>query len=444
MTNSAAPAPLTPARVGSAEAFASRAIDIVNAALAKTAADNERGLAWARIAVCAMFALRQALLFGDEIVALRPKDTIIFVALWVAIAISAAYLARPATRRGEAVPRRWQFTFAVVDVALFGFSTIPVVLWPEPDYRGILLTPFIGVGTLVNVGAGMRLHRGYAVGVTVATMCLFFFVCVLDDAIWGARAVWNAGYVVFFAIEMGGAGIVAVLVATRTLDLAARSAEKAIEAERARERLGAYVGREVAEEALRVDEIVIGGVRQPVAVLFSDLRGFTAYSENLPPEQLVQQLNAYLEEMVAVITRHGGVVDKYMGDGIMAVFGAPRSKGDDARRALCAARDMHIALAGHNRRRTERGMQALKMGVGVHYGAAVAGNVGTLEHAQYTIIGDVVNLAARLESATKDHDVEVLFSKDLIDAAATDVAVRAVGTISVRGRNQAIEVFTLQ
>ena len=91
----------------------------------------------------------------------------------------------------------------------------------------------------------------------------------------------------------------------------------------------------------------------------------------------------------------------------------------------------------------EPGLQPLKMGVGVHYGAAVAGNVGTLEHAQYTIIGDVVNLAARLESATKDHNVELLFSRDLVDAAADDIAVRAVGTIVVRGRNQAIEVFTL-
>jgi class 3 adenylate cyclase len=94
--------------------------------------------------------------------------------------------------------------------------------------------------------------------------------------------------------------------------------------------------------------------------------------------------------------------------------------GDDARRAMLAARDMQTALIGHNRRRAERQQPPLKMGVGVHYGAAIAGNVGTMDHAQYTIIGDVVNLASRLESATKDHDVAVFFSKDVVAAAEED------------------------
>jgi class 3 adenylate cyclase len=317
---------------------------------------------------------------------------------------------------------------------------------PEADYTGILSTPFVGTGALVAMAAGLRLNRGYAAGTSIAVLLVFAGLCVFDRSLWGARVTWGSGSVLFYAIQLGGAGVLAVLVASRTLDLAARSAEKAIEAERARERLGAYVGREVAEEALAVDEIVMGGSRTMVAVLFSDLRGFTTYTEKLAPEETVKQLNAYLEEMVAVITRQGGVVDKYIGDGIMAVFGAPRSKGDDAHRAILAAGDMQTALARHNERRSTAGLSALKMGVGVHYGAAIAGNVGTMEHAQYTIIGDVVNLASRLESATKELELPVLLSRDLVDAARADpthvIEVRNVGTISVKGRVQQVEVFT--
>lgn len=436
-----------PPRSGSAERFAARAMSIVDEALLTTARNNELGLARARIVVCVLFAFRQLGLYGAAIRSLEPKDTIIFGALVVAIVISGIYVIRKPPAVSTELPGaplwRWQLTFAVLDVSLFVCSTFPVVMWPEPDYEGILLTPFAGVGTLVNVSAGMRLHRGYALGTTVATMFFFVALCIFDQARWGDRVHWDAGEVVFYAIEIGGAGVVAVLVATRTLDLAARSAERAIEAERARERLGAYVGREVAEEALRIDEIVMGGVRQPVAVLFSDLRGFTTYSEKIPPEQLVTQLNAYLEEMVVVITRHGGVIDKYMGDGIMAVFGAPRGRGDDARRALLAARDMHKALEAHNARRAMQNLPPLKMGVGVHYGAAIAGNVGTMDHAQYTIIGDVVNLASRLESSTKDLGVEVLMSKAVVEAAVDGFGdIRPVGTISVKGREQQIEVFS--
>ncbi len=438
--------PLTASRVGSAEQFATRAMAIVDDALTNTAIKNERGLAQARIVICAMFALRQVVLYGGEILAIEAKDTTIFVAQLVAIGISIFYLVARPPQLG-----RWQLIFSSIDVGLFVTATFPVALWPEPAYRGILMTPFVATGILVNVAAGLRLHRGYAVGVGLTNMIAFGILCFVDVARWGSRIEWGTGEVVFYALQIGSAGIIAVLVASRTLDLAARSAEKAIEAERARERFGAYVGREVAEDALAVDEIVMGGSRQTVAVLFSDLRGFTTYSERLAPEQLVTQLNAYLEEMVAVITRHGGVVDKYIGDGIMAVFGAPRSKGDDARRAMLAARDMQLALHKHNARRVDGGLAPLKMGVGVHYGSAVAGNVGTLDHAQYTIIGDVVNLAARLESATKDHGVEVLLSKDVIDAGALAsiggaalgvVDVKPFGTISVKGREQQIEVFT--
>jgi adenylate cyclase len=187
-----------------------------------------------------------------------------------------------------------------------------------------------------------------------------------------------------------------------------------------------------------------------VAVLFCDLRGFTTASEQQQPEEVVRQLNAYFEVMVAVIHAHGGVVDKYVGDAIMAVFGAPTARPDDARRAVKAGLAMPHALRLHNARRHMDGLGPLRIGVGVHCGDVVAGNIGTARHAQYTVIGDVVNLASRLEHATRDHGVVALFSKDVVDAAhaasdgdGTSAPLPLVprGSITVKGRAQPVDVF---
>jgi len=426
-------------RVGSAERFAHRAMAIVDTALLATARRNERGVAGARIVIAVAFALRLIFVFSRDVLDGHVKDWYMLTNMAVATVVSVVFLTGVASHRFST----WQRAFIILDLVLVGASVFPPVIWPELTYRGLLTTPFAGVGTLVAVSGGLRLHRGYAVFTSVAVLVLWMIACALDLSRNGHVVAWGASEVAYYTIELGGAALLGVLVATRTLDLATRSAAKAIEAERAREHLGAYVGREVAEEALRLDEIVLGGSRQPVAVLFSDLRGFTRYAEKLSPEDLVTQLNAYLEEMVVVITKHGGVVDKYIGDGIMAVFGAPKTKGDDASRALLAARDLVKALEAHNRRRALSSMPPLKMGIGVHYGPVVAGNIGTMEHAQYTIIGDTVNLASRLESSTKDLGTDVLVSLAAKVAAGPDAPLLfPMGMLVVRGRDEAVEVFS--
>jgi adenylate cyclase len=181
--------------------------------------------------------------------------------------------------------------------------------------------------------------------------------------------------------------------------------------------------------------------------LYSDLRGFTAAAEATPPEQLVEQLNAYLYEMVRCIEGEGGVIDKYMGDGIMAVFGAPRAREDDAARALRAARAMQTALERHNQARALKALPPLEHGIGVHYGNAIAGHVGTPAHAQYTVVGDVVNVASRIERLTKEHHKGVLVSGELVARAAAADPTRGlsrVGTVEVRGRTQPIELYSVE
>ena len=147
--------------------------------------------------------------------------------------------------------------------------------------------------------------------------------------------------------------------------------------------------------------------------------------------------------MADIIMDKGGLVDKYIGDAIMVVFGIPRFQPDAAAHALRTAKAMQEALVIHNQGRAERGLSPLKQGIGLHFGEVVVGNIGTRERMQYTVIGDAVNVASRLESATKDAGVPILASKHLVDAAAaTGLDCRAVsrGTLAVRGRDDGVEV----
>ena len=214
-----------------------------------------------------------------------------------------------------------------------------------------------------------------------------------------------------------------------------------------RHTLGAHLSDEVAAQAINQPDV--GGKRREVAVLFSDLRGFTAYAEKLSPEELVGQLNGYLEVMVPIIRDEGGVIDKFVGDAIMATFGAVETRGDEAARAIRTAVSMHVALQSHNEQRRARGLPALNQGLGVHYGPVVAGNVGTADRLEFTVIGDVVNVASRLESATKQEGVPILLSREAVAEARLHPGtgglpeLRPHGAVQVRGRDQSIEVFTV-
>jgi len=435
MANASAP----PRRTGSAERSAQRAAALVNTALVSNAERNERSLAAARLLMAIAFALRVMVLFTADLAAGKGKDWLVLTVLAVMGLLSAAHLVRPT---GAISFRSRQVVFVVLDLVGFSIALFPALIWPEATFTGILQTPFAGTGVLVCVAGGLRLRKSLAIMTATMTVILFALACALDVTWNGPVVRWGIAEVAFYAIEIFSGALLGVVIASRTHALAIDSAAAAIAAARARERLGSYIGHEVAEEALRQDEIQLGGVRKPVAVLFSDLRGFTSYAEKLSPEELVIQLNAYLEEMVAVISAHGGVVDKYMGDGIMAVFGAPRTRPDDAVRALRAAKALVSALERHNARRASSSQPPLKMGIGVHFGEAVAGNIGTLDHAQYTIIGDTVNLASRLESATKDIGAPLLVSLALKEAAGDEGAsLVSLGSLAVRGRGESVEVY---
>lgn len=194
--------------------------------------------------------------------------------------------------------------------------------------------------------------------------------------------------------------------------------------------------------------MALGGRSVEVTVMATDLRGFTARSATMSPDAVVAELNAYHGVCYAEIERHGGMLDKFMGDGQLVVFGLARegeSAADGgAAAAVACARALRAALAGHNRARAAAGREPLEMGVGIHTGDVVAGNLGVPgRRLEFTVIGDTVNTAARLESATKEHGVPVLVSGATVVRLVDRSGLRELGPVTLRGKTRALGVWAL-
>ena len=215
-------------------------------------------------------------------------------------------------------------------------------------------------------------------------------------------------------------------------------------AQRMRDLFGRYVSKEVAAQVLD-NGADFGGENISVTTLFADIRDFTGLSERFPAQEVVNILNRYYTRMVDVIVEEGGLVNKFGGDSILAVFGAPIRQADHALRALRAAWQMTRALAEFNADQISLGMPMLTIGIGIASGEVIAGNVGGKERIEYTVIGDPVNLASRLQSLTKELGATVLLSettqKELGEAQAD---CRSYGEVPVRGKQEPISVFALQ
>ncbi|HKP45984.1 MAG TPA: adenylate/guanylate cyclase domain-containing protein [Pyrinomonadaceae bacterium] len=216
------------------------------------------------------------------------------------------------------------------------------------------------------------------------------------------------------------------------------------ERDRVRDLLGKVVSPEVAAELLRKD-VVLGGEEREVTVLFSDLRDFTSMSERLPPQEMLGILNRYFTRMSAIVEKHGGVVDKYMGDALMALFGAPLKNPDDADRAMKTALEMVAAIDELNRQWQIRGLPRVGLGIGVNTDIVVAGNMGSATRLNYTVIGDGVNLASRLEGLTKmpEYATRIIISGSTLASAKERYHTRRLGEVAVKGKQKATEIFAL-
>ncbi|MDE0854239.1 MAG: GAF domain-containing protein [Nevskia sp.] len=210
---------------------------------------------------------------------------------------------------------------------------------------------------------------------------------------------------------------------------------------RVRSTMARYMSKEVADQLLEAGEAALGGQIQRSTILFSDVRGFTSTAEALGPRETVALLNEYFEEMVEAIFQYGGVLDKYIGDAMMALFGVPFQGARDADNAVAVANAMLRRLSALNQRRREAGRKVIDIGIGVATGDVVVGNIGSPRRMEYTVIGDSVNLASRLEGATKEYRVKVLLAQATAEALTLPTALREIELLRVKGKDQPVAVY---
>ncbi len=209
---------------------------------------------------------------------------------------------------------------------------------------------------------------------------------------------------------------------------------------RLRNTMSRYMSKAVMDELLEGGDAVLGGASREVSVLFSDIRGFTALSERLGPRETVAMLNDYFTDMVDIVFAHNGILDKYIGDMIMAVFGSVRTSRNDAENAVTVGSRMMMALRELNARRTPAGHEPIAIGIGISTGSVVAGSIGSPKRLEYTVIGDRVNLAERLQNANKYYGSDVLVCETTVARLGRPVRLRELDLIRVRGRQAPVSI----
>ena len=294
-----------------------------------------------------------------------------------------------------------------------------------PRYQ-VLFIIFVMVLVAVALGRFMRPAIGILGAVVAAA---------------GLLAVWSVSFS-FGDYALPVAGPLAALVIAYAIAIADRVRIEQLNILQARSMLSRYLPNGVVKELLN-DPVAaqLGAKRAEVTILFADIRGFTAISEKLEPEVVVGMLNEYLTVMTEIIFEYEGTIDKFEGDAILAFFGAPQAHDNDPERAVRTALEMRSQLDGLQGRWQELTKTSLKIGIGINCGAVMVGNIGSERRMDYTVIGDAVNLAARLQELTKEHDAPILISGEVAARLNGAASTRFIGKTDIRGRENAVDLY---
>ena len=215
--------------------------------------------------------------------------------------------------------------------------------------------------------------------------------------------------------------------------------------ERANQQLGRYFSPEVKAEIEKANLVEMSDQNKQslVAVLFTDINGFTEMTEKMEPGEVVKLISEYQSKMVAAIFSSGGTVDKFIGDAVMATFGTPTSRGNDAQNAFDCARKMQIAMSQWSKERSEANLPVISHRIGIHFGPCIIGNIGGEQRVEFTVLGDTVNVANRLCDACKNYGAEILLSEDLANRLSEEIRSEIIDNFEIRGRKEKMKVHKL-
>jgi adenylate cyclase len=319
-------------------------------------------------------------------------------------------------------------------------------LFPGVEIQATLLANRLGGAGLARASPALPVALVLVLGVFIAWLTTRIHPGVATAAAAGCvMAVVALSWLLFTAGKLWlpplfpAAALLAVYLATALLVYLATRRH----AMRVRGMFSQYVAPEVVDQLIERPELMqLGGEAREVTLMFTDLANFTTLSEQLSAEQAVEVLTAYFNAMTAIIHRHRGTVDKFIGDAIMAFWGAPLPDEHHAEHAVRAAIDMQAAMQPLVADLRSRGLPAIGMRIGLHTGRAVVGNVGSQTRFSYTAIGDTVNLAARLEGANKAFGTSILISAGTAAQLPEDIQLRALDDVIVKGKSEPVRVFT--
>jgi adenylate cyclase len=396
---------------------------LVRGALEQQRVRTGRVLAYVRLAgVAAALALAIAMTYGARQTDWRVLLPILGVYTGAALAL--AVLVHRSTR----VARGAALGVALVDV--------PMVFWSQ--WMSLPVSPSPGGVAGFTLGIFVLLVLLGTLSLSVRQMVLAAVTAAVCEVLLQRAAGIRGGAWVASVVVLGCAAAAAAHLIRRIRALVGRVTAE----QRKRERLGRYFSPSVADRLQNRIAAEAGPDAQELTVLFSDIRDFTTLSSSLAPADVVRMLNEYYGHMVEKIFQHGGTLDKFIGDGIMAYFGAPLPDADHALHATDCAMAMIEGLAELNATRAARGSPALRIGVGLHTGVAVVGDIGSPAHRlDFTAIGDTVNVASRIEGLTKAAETPILVSAATHQHVGAQYDWRTVEPMSIRGKSEPMALF---
>ncbi len=296
------------------------------------------------------------------------------------------------------------------------------------DATGVAIFATTAFAILIFLSTGvLQRPRLFA---TMALACLLEVLLAVEAGI-------SVMITSFVLLSLLSVGVLAVVTTERVVALVRSAAEGQLR----QQRLSRYFSPQIAARLERGDGGGMAGASCQATILFADLRDFTKLTEHDSGRQVVTLLNEFQEAMVTTLFAHGGTLDKYLGDGLMAYFGAPLPQSDHATRAVRCALAMQDALQRLNESRIARGDAALAMGIGVHSGTIVVGDIGAQSRREYTAIGHAVNVASRIEQLTKTLGVPTLISEETRRRADDGLSYEPAGSVEVRGHTAPIQVY---